>query len=134
MKTIPVGTRLDHDLHESFLAEMARRNQTKSELLLTFVRDGLARYDSTSAQVLEAQVTCLKEIKKTQEMIGAVLHLAVEESVIAIRQLPDESPDAYKERLRNAYRDLVYKAIEKGARIAASPTMKMSNAKVSHDR
>lgn len=133
MKTIPVGTRLDPDLHESFLAEMARRRQTKSELLLTFVRDGLARYDSTAAQLLEAQIACLKEIKRTQEMIGAVLHLDVEQSVMAIRQLPEESPDAYKDRLRSAYRDLVFKAIEKGARIASSPTAKVSSAKVSHD-
>ena len=133
MKSIPVGTRLDHELHEAFQAEMKRRGQDQSQLLRTFVRDGLARYDSYSEQVMQTQLAILEHLKKLQEMIGAVMHLDVEQSVLALRQNPDESAEAYKERLTATYRKTVFEALGKGARIAAVSASKSANVKVGHD-
>jgi hypothetical protein len=138
MKTIPVGTRVSPELHDALLKEMGRRGQDKAQLLRTFIRDGLARYDSTSEQILHTQTAILEDLKKVQEMVGAVLHLDVEQTVLALRQLPAESPDAYKERLTGEYRKLVFEALGKGARIAAAlppaSTPTSTNVAVRHDR
>lgn len=134
MKTIPVGTRLDVDLHEAFVAEMKRRGQDKAELLRTFIRDGLARYDGTSEQILHTQLAVLEHLKRLQEITGAVLHLGVEETVFAMRQLADESKEAYQERLRNEYKKIVFEALGKGARIANASGKPVATTKVGHDR
>jgi hypothetical protein len=133
MKTIPVGTRLDPELHAAFLQEMARRGQDKSQFLRTIIRDALARYDSCSEQILQTQLAILEYVKKLQEMIGATVHLEVEHSVLALPQEANETNEAYKERLKGAYRAMVYDALAKGARIAAAPANKGTTPKVGHD-
>jgi hypothetical protein len=133
MRTIPVGTRLDPELHAAFVVEMRRRGQDKSQLLRTFVRDGLARYDSCAEQILQTQLAILEHLKKLQEMIGAVLHIDVEQHVLGLRQEPGETTDAYKERLTAAYRKTVFDALAKGARIAAASPSQSAGAKVGHD-
>jgi len=119
MKTEPVGTRLEPDLHAAFLEEMKRRGQTKSQFLKTIIRDALARYDSCSEQILQTQMAILEHLKRLQDMTGAAVHIDVEQSVLALPQEPGETQEAYKERLKAAYRRLVFEALAKGARIAA---------------
>ena len=133
MKTIPVGTRLDVDLHRAFEDEMKRRGQDKAELLRTFVRDGLARYDSYSEQIMQSQLAILEQMKQLQEMLGAALHLHVEQTVLGIRQGASETPEAFKERLLGEYRKMVYDALGKGSRIASVAATRLVGAKVSHD-
>ncbi|ALK99901.1 hypothetical protein AB595_10610 [Massilia sp. WF1] len=133
MKTIPVGTRLDVDLHRAFEEEMKRRGQDKAELLRTFIRDGLARYDSYSEQIMQTQLSILEHMKKLQEMMGAALHLNVEQAVLGLRQGANETSEAYKERLMSEYRKTVFEALGKGGRIATVAATRTANAKVGHD-
>lgn len=134
MKTIPVGTRLDPDLHRALEEEMKRRGQDKAELLRTFIRDGLARYDSYSEQIMQTQLAVLEHMKQLQEMMGAALHLHVEQAALGQRQGTNETPEAYKERLMNEYRKTVFDALGKGGRIASVAASKPARAKVDHDR
>lgn len=118
MATKAVGTRIDTELYRALLDEAKRRGQDRAQLLRTFIRDGLARYDSYSEQVIQTQVSILEHLKKLQEMTGATLHLDVQQIVLTLQQKPDETPEAYKERLRAAYKAEVFEALDKGARIA----------------
>lgn len=120
MATTPVGTRLEKELFDAFIAEAARRGQDRAQLLRTFVRDGLARYDSYSEQIIQTQLAILENVKKLQDMTGAALHIHAEQSVLALQQKPDESADQYRQRLRAAYKEEVFQALEKGARIATA--------------
>lgn len=133
MKTIPVGTRLDVDLHRAFEEEMKRRKQDKAELLRTFIRDGLARYDSCSEQIMQTQLAILEHMKKLQEMMGAALHLNVEQTVLGLRQEANETPEAYRERLMSEYRKTVFEALGKGGRIASVAVSMKASAKDGHD-
>lgn len=130
MKTTPVGTRLDADLLEAFLNECARRKSTKSDLLLTFIRDGLARYDSVSTQVLETQLAILEQMKAIGELAGASLHHGVEQTVINLPQGANESAEAYRERLQAEYEKLVLRAVGKGGRIHAVSTKRPPKVRV----
>jgi hypothetical protein len=67
-------------------------------------------------------------------MIGAAVHLDVEQSVLGLPQEPNETQEAYKERLKAVYRTMVFEALAKGARIAAVSTSRPASPKVSHDR
>jgi hypothetical protein len=129
MKTEPVGARLDPELHAAFLQEMKRRGQNKSEFLKTIIRDALARYDSCSEQILQTQLAILEQLKKLQDMIGAAVHLDVEQNVLGLPQHPDETEEAYKDRLRAAYRAMVFEALAKGARVAAASSTRLATAK-----
>lgn len=112
---------------------MKRRGQDKAELLRTFVRDGLARYDSYSEQIMQSQLAILEQMKQLQEMLGAALHLHVEQTVLGMRQGTNETPEAFKERLLGEYRKMVYDALGKGGRIASVAATRLTGAKVSHD-
>jgi hypothetical protein len=135
MKTIPVGTRLDLELHETFMQEMARRgHKDKSQFLRNLVRDALAGYDSYSEQIIQTQLAILEHLKRLQEIVGATVHLGVEQNVLGLPQGANESPEAYKDRLKNVYRETVFDALAKGARIAAVSSNKSGSPKVGHDR
>jgi len=133
MVTIHVGTRIEPDLYQAFEAEAKRRRQAKSELLRTFLRDGLIDSDDRSEQIVQTQLSILEHLKKLQEMIGAVLHLDVEQTVLALPQGVDELPETYKNRLMQEYRRGVFEALNKGARIAAAPASLSQSGKVRHD-
>jgi hypothetical protein len=132
MAGITVATRVDPELHAAFLAEMQRTGQDKAELLRTFIRNGLARYDSYSEQILQTQLGILEHLKKLQELVGAVVHLDVEQNVLGLHQDQNETPEAYKARLQSTYKKLVFDAITKGGRIAAVLAEAPANPKVGH--
>lgn len=134
MATIPICLRIDSDLDTDLVKEAKRRKQEKPDLIRTFIRDGLARYDAYSEQILQTQLAMLEQLKKLQEMIGAAVHLDVEQNVLALPQEPSETQDAYRERLKAAYRTMVFEALAKGARIAAAGSNKPVTAKTDHDR
>jgi hypothetical protein len=131
MKTEPVGTRLEPDLYAAFVYEMKRRGQTKSQFLQTIIRDALQRYDSSSEQILQTQLEILSHLKRLEAMAGATVHLEAERNVLAMPQDRNETFDAYRERLRAAYRAIVFEALGKGARIAAVASDEPAAAKVS---
>lgn len=133
MAAIPIGTRIDSDMFQAFEEEAKRRRQDKAELLRSFVRDGLTRNDAYSDQIIQMQLSILEHLKKLQEMIGAVLHLDVEQAVLALPQGVDELPETYKKRLMQEYRRGVFEALNKGARIAAAPASLSPSGKVRHD-
>lgn len=128
-----MSARVEPDVNTALEHEAKRRGQTKSELVETFLRDGLARYDSSSEQIIQTQLAMLEHLKRLQDMIGAVMHLEVEQSVLAQRQNPDETPEAYKERLLATYRKAVFDALAKGARIVSVSGNKLASAKVARD-
>lgn len=135
MKTIPVGTRFDPELHEAFMQEMARRgHRDKSQFLRNIVRDALAGYDAHAEQIIQTQLAILEHLKRLQAVIGATVHLGVEQSVLELPQGASESPEAYKDRLKNVYRETVFDALAKGARIAAVSSIQSADAKGGHDR
>ena len=133
MKNVQISVRIDNELNQALEEEASRRNQGIRDLIRTFLRDGLARYDSYSEQIMESQLAILEQLKKLQEMMGAALHLHVEQTVLGLRQGPNETADEYKVRLQGEYRKAVYDALGKGGRIASVAVPRTTTAKVSHD-
>jgi hypothetical protein len=132
MKDGFVGVRLNDDLFAAFCEEATRRKQTNAALLRTFVRDGLARYDSYSEQVLQNQIRILEHLATLQDLVGAAVHLDVEQNVLGLCQDPNETPEAYKTRLQSTYKRTVFEAVTKGGRIVAALSETPANLKVSH--
>jgi hypothetical protein len=133
MPTIPICIRIDLDLDADLVAEAKRRGQEKPDLIRTFLRDGLARYDSASEQILQTQITLLQNVKRLQEMVGATLHLEVEQAVLALQKGADESANQYAARLRDVYRETVFEALNKGARIATASPVTSASKRVNND-
>jgi hypothetical protein len=131
MKRILVAARIDPDLYEALDVEVKRRKLDKAELIRTFIRDGLARYDSTSEQILHTQLAILEQLKIMQDLAGAAVHLHVEQQVLELRQEPNEPPETYTARLLATYRKKVFEAIVKGGRIVAAVPEMPASRKVS---
>jgi hypothetical protein len=134
MKSVPVATRINPELHAALEAEVQRTGQDKAELLRTYIRDGLAHYDSYSEQIMQTQLGILEHLKMLQGLVGAVVHIDVEQSVLGLHQEPNETAETYKARLQSTYKKSVFDAIAKGGRIAAVLSEAPANLKVSHDR
>lgn len=133
MASIPICIRIDGDLDAHLTKEAKRRKQDKADLIRTFIRDGLAHYESGAEQMLQTQQAILEQLTKFREVTGATVHLVVEQTVLGLPQAPNETREAYKERLMATYRTMVFEALEKGARIAAAALNTPASPKVGHD-
>lgn len=133
MKHFPVCTRVDADLFAAIEAEAKRRTLDRAELIRVFVQEGLARYDSYSEQVLQNQIRILELLNMLQRLVGAALHLDVEQNVLALRQDSNETPEAYTARLQSTYRKTIFESFTKGGRIVAALSETPPNQKASHD-
>lgn len=130
MRTVTVSGKIEDDLNAALEEEAKRRRQTKSQLVATYIRDGLARFDSASSQILETQIAILDHLKTIGELAGASLHHSVEQTVIGMRQNPGETAETYRERLQTEYKKFVFEAVGKGGRIHAASNKRPSKVRV----
>lgn len=117
MKDQKVSVRVDDDLNESLAIEAKKRRQTIGSLARTFLRDGLSRYVSISEAILQNSEETDERLRRLEAMVGSLMHLVVEYQVLSSPRRADESQESYTSRSRNAYKDKIYSATEKGAMI-----------------
>lgn len=120
MKTEQICIRLDRWLKEDLAREAALRGQEMSALIRTFVRDGLARHDAERAHIQDSLVVADERLRRLETMVGAVMHLHVEQQVLALPKVPGESHEIYSARLRGIYSDKIHLAADKATSIRAA--------------
>lgn len=114
-----ITVRLEQHIIEHLKEESKRRGQTVAALARTFIRDGLARYDAISEELLQADERIEKRLLQIESMIAANLHLTAEQPILANKQNDGESLEVYSARLNEIYRDKIRMSVKKGARIVA---------------
>lgn len=117
MATDRMTVRLDPELKAELVKEAKQRGQTEGALVRTFVRDGLSGYDALSERILQMCENGDERIRRLETMVGAVIHLLVEEVVLSQPRQAEESQEDYATRLRGLYADKVRSAADRGAPI-----------------
>jgi hypothetical protein len=120
MANVTVGARVDTEISDALEKEAKRLGMKKCALVKTYVLDGLAGNNNETEQVMQTLLSVLEQIKIVMGLTGAALHLDVERQVLDLPQRPDESTDAYRQRLMKEYKQKVLEAIAKGGRIAVA--------------
>lgn len=110
------------------LSEEARRQKLDEAVLARIlIRDGLARYNAVTAQILEKTDRVVEQIDILQQLAAGVLHMTAEQLVIAKPAHKDESAAQYTERLVGIYREMVFGAVSKGTSITVALQTKQGN-------
>ena len=118
MKNEQITVRLEQHIIEDLKDEAKKRGQPLATLARTFIRDGLARYDAISEQLLQTGERIEARLQTIEALAGANLHVAVERQILPSEREPGEADDAYIDRLRANYTTAVLASIPKGLLIA----------------
>ncbi len=123
------SVRLETDDHDRLEALAKNRGQTVASLSRQFIVDGIAGYDQAHEATMQLMEQMQKKIDLMAALLGGSFHTILEQKVLAMTQNSDETPDAYKERLRATYTNTVFEAISKGNGISAAVEERLKKAK-----